>query len=79
MNRLEQRLKRLEVKHGTCNHPSPHGLPVTLDNPTDEEIQQKEKELTECASCRRNGKPEIYIRRYWIPKSMNKLEQRRDK
>jgi hypothetical protein len=79
MHKLEQRLRRLEVKHGACNHRPPHGLPVILDNPTDAEIQQKERELAECPSCRRNGKPEIYIRRYWEPKSINKLEQRRGK
>jgi hypothetical protein len=58
MNKLDQRLKRLEVKQDTCNHRPPHELPVILNNPTDEEIQQKEKELAECANCRRNGKPE---------------------
>jgi hypothetical protein len=79
VHKLEQRLRRLEVKHEACNHRPANGLPIILDNPRDEEIQQKEKELAECASCRRNGKPQLYIRRYWIPKSMNKLEQRRDK
>jgi len=67
MHKLEYRLRRLEVKHGACNHHPPHGLAIILNNPTDEEIQQKEKELAECPSCRRNGRPEIYIRRYWNP------------
>lgn len=52
MNRLEQRLNRLAVKHGTCNHRSPHGLPVILNNPTEEEIQLK-KELAECPGCQK--------------------------
>ena len=60
MHKLEYRLRRLEVKHGACNHHPPHGLAIILNNPTDEEIQQKEKELAECPSCRRNGRPEIY-------------------
>ena len=69
MNKLEQRLRRLEVKHNACNHRPPDGLPVTLDNPTDQEIQLKQKELAECPSCQRNGRPDIYIRRYWVPRA----------
>jgi hypothetical protein len=69
MNKLELRLRRLEVKHGACNHRPPHGLAVTLNNPTDEEIQEKEKELAECPSCQRNGTPDIYVRSYYIPRS----------
>ena len=69
-NKLDQRLKKLEVKYGACNHRPPHGLPITLDNPTDEEIQQKKKELAECPSCQRHGRPDIYIRSYYIPRAL---------
>ena len=58
MNRLEQRVRRLEDHQGACEHRSP----VILDNPAEEEIQRIEKELAECRSCQRHGgMPKVII------------------
>jgi hypothetical protein len=69
MHKLEQRLKRLEVKHGACNHRPPNGLPITFDNPADGEVEAMKKELAECLSCQRNGAPDIYVREFYVPRS----------
>ncbi len=64
MNRLEQRVKRLEERRGACEHRSS----VILDNPTEEETQRIEKELAECRSCQRHGgRPKIIICDFFNP------------
>ena len=46
MSRLEQRVKRLEVKAApmACNH----HFAVILENPTEEQIELKQTELSNC-------------------------------
>jgi hypothetical protein len=60
MNRLEQRVRRLEEGCGACNHRSP----VILANPTEEELARKRKELNECPSCNKHGQPKLVILQY---------------
>ena len=52
MNRLDQRIKRLEEQHGACNHRSP----VILANPTEEEVERRKNELAECPSLNFHAK-----------------------
>ena len=58
MNKLE-RLRKLEVKHGACNH-HPLGLPVTLATIHGRRNSAK-KGVSQCPSCQRNGKPQDSI------------------
>jgi len=58
MNRLDQRLKRLETHQGACNH----SAYVILENPTDEELERVTRELVQCPSCRHTGKQPFVIR-----------------
>jgi len=60
MGNIERRLARLEEQQGACNHRSP----VILANPTEGEVEQKKKELDECAGCRRHGRPKMVIMTY---------------
>ena len=60
MNGLEQRIKRLEEQGRVYNHRSP----VVLENSTEREVEQKEKELDECPGCRRHGRPKMIIMEY---------------
>ena len=55
-----------------CHHRPPHGLPITLDNPTDEEVEETKRELDACPSCQRYGRPDIYIRRYYVPRALRR-------
>ena len=57
MNRLDQRIKRLEGQAGACNHRSP----VILANPTEQEVERTRKELDECPSCRKGERPKMVI------------------
>ena len=52
MNRIEQRVKRLEEEapRGPCNHP----LGIMI-NPTEEKVGKREKKLADCHNCRRHG------------------------
>lgn len=58
MNRLDQRLKRLETYQGACNH----SAYVILENPTDEELERVTRELVQCPSCRYKGTKPFVIR-----------------
>ena len=58
MNRLEQRLRRLETHRRACNH----GDYIVLENPTDEELERVTRELVQCPSCRYKGMKPFVIR-----------------
>ncbi|MDP2604457.1 MAG: hypothetical protein Q8S00_18005 [Deltaproteobacteria bacterium] len=60
MNGLEQRIKRLEEQGRVCNHHSP----VVLANPTADEVERRKKELDECRSCKKHGRPKLVILTY---------------
>ena len=57
---LKQRIKRLEVHAGACNH----RLPIILSNPTEEEIRQRETELENCPACRTHEGVRLVIMHY---------------
>ena len=58
MNRLEQRVKRLEEEapQGPCDH----GLVILVD-PTEEELEERRKELRACPRCREGDGPKMVI------------------
>ena len=60
MNRLEQRIKRLERNAGACNH----RLPIILSNPTEGEIQERKSELDNCPRCRWQQRLKIVVLTY---------------
>jgi len=57
MGNIERRLARLEGQQGACNHRSP----MILANPTAEEVERRKKELDECPSCKKHGRPKLVI------------------
>src|SRR5207249_3764936 len=70
-NNRRPKRDKLELKH-VANHRPPHGLPLTLDNPTDEEVEETKRELDECPDCQRHGRPDIYIRSYYVPQALRR-------
>jgi len=60
MASIERRVARLEGQQGACNHQSP----VILANPAEEEVERRKKELDECPSCRKGGRPRMVIMTY---------------
>jgi len=60
MGNIERRLTRLEGQQGACNHRSP----VILANPTADEVERRKKEMDECPSCKRHGRPKLIIMEY---------------
>ena len=58
MNRIEQRVKRLEEEAPAkpCNHPS-----AVLFNPADQEVEGLRRQLDACPNCRGADGPKIVI------------------